>query len=97
MKCEDIAYNLMVANATGKPPIMVGPRKKLKCSATSCDNLGSLSSAVNYLEERSRCLDYFLHFYSSDPLSQVQFQADLVLYRDSFPHSLKKFNDIGSL
>ena len=72
MNCEDIAFNLMVANATGKPPIkvtclfgppalpQVGPRKKFRCSTPSCENQGMLSSAADHLEERSHCLDTFL-------------------------------------
>jgi len=98
MNCEDIAFNLMVANATGKPPIKVGPRKKFKCSTPSCENVGMLSSAAGHLEERSRCLDLFLKLYGDPcPLRQVQFRADPVLYKDNLPASMKKFNDMGSL
>jgi len=98
MNCEDIAFNLMVANATGKPPIKVGPRKKFKCSTPSCENVGMLSSAAGHLEERSRCLDLFLKLYGNPcPLKQVQFRADPVLYKENLPPEMKKFNDIGSL
>lgn len=98
MNCEDIAFNLMVANATGKPPIKVGPRKKFKCSTPSCENVGMLSSAADHLEERSRCLDLFLKLYGQPgPLKQVQFRADPVLYKDNFPLNMKKFADMGSL
>jgi len=98
MNCEDIAFNLMVANATGKPPIKVGPRKKFKCSTPSCENVGMLSSAAGHLEERSRCLDLFLKLYGDPcPLKQVQFRADPVLYKENLPPAMKKFNDIGSL
>merc|ERR1719394_8036 len=98
MNCEDIAFNLMVSNATGKPPIKVGPRKKFKCSTPSCENVGMLSSAAGHLEERSRCLDLFLKLYGDPcPLKQVQFRADPVLYKENLPPAMKKFNDIGSL
>eukprot|EP00092_Neocalanus_flemingeri_P000390 GFUD01000414.1.p1 GENE.GFUD01000414.1~~GFUD01000414.1.p1 ORF type:complete len:649 (+),score=231.35 GFUD01000414.1:83-2029(+) len=97
INCEDIAFNLMVANATGKAPIKVGPRKKFKCSTPSCENAGMLSASVSHLVERSSCLDKFLKIYGWNPLKSVQFRADPVLYKDSFPDSLKLFKDIGSL
>jgi len=98
MNCEDIAFNLMVANATGKPPIKVGPRKKYRCATPSCENVGMISSAAGHLEERSRCLDMFLKLYGEPcPLKNVQFRADPVLYKDSLPPAMKKFTDIGSL
>ena len=97
INCEDIAFNLMVANATGKAPIKVGPRKKFKCSTPSCENSGMLSASADHLVERSDCLDSFLKIYKHNPLKSVQFRADPVLYKDSFPDSLKRFRDIGSL
>ena len=97
INCEDIAFNLMVANATGKAPIKVGPRKKFKCSTPSCENAGMLSAAASHLVERSSCLDSFLKIYGSNLLNSVQFRADPVLYKDNFPDSLKLFKDIGSL
>jgi len=97
INCEDIAFNLMVANATGKAPIKVGPRKKFKCSTPSCENSGMLSASADHLVERSDCLDSFLKIYKHNPLQSVQFRADPVLYKDSFPDSLKRFRDIGSL
>eukprot|EP00090_Calanus_glacialis_P044882 TRINITY_DN8055_c0_g1_i5.p1 TRINITY_DN8055_c0_g1~~TRINITY_DN8055_c0_g1_i5.p1 ORF type:complete len:650 (-),score=220.36 TRINITY_DN8055_c0_g1_i5:129-2078(-) len=97
INCEDIAFNIMVANATGKAPIKVGPRKKFKCSTPSCENAGMLSAATSHLEERSSCLDSFIKIYGHNPLKSVQFRADPVLYKDSFPDSLKMFKDIGSL
>ena len=66
-----------------------------------------------HLEERSRCLDFFLKLYGDpSPLRQVavdccveilndrfqvQFRADPVLYKDNLPAAMKKFNDMGSL
>jgi len=97
INCEDIAFNLMVANATGKAPIKVGPRKKFKCSTPSCENSGMLSASADHLVERSDCLNSFLKIYKHNPLQSVQFRADPVLYKDSFPDTLKKFKDIGSL
>jgi len=97
INCEDIAFNMMVANATGKAPIKVGPRKKFKCSTPSCENSGMLSASAGHLVERSSCLDSFVKIYGLNPLKSVQFRADPVLYKDSFPDSLKRFKDIGSL
>jgi len=97
LNCEDIAFNLMVANATGKAPIKVGPRKKFKCATPSCENAGSLSASASHLGERSSCLDRFIRIYGHNPLKSVMFRADPVLYKDSFPDSLKLFKDIGSL
>jgi len=97
INCEDIAFNLMVANTTGKAPIKVGPRKKFKCSTPSCENAGMLSAAASYLEVRSKCLDNFLKLYGVNPLASVEFRADPVLYKDNFPENLKLFKDIGSL
>jgi len=97
INCEDIAFNLMVANATGKAPIKVGPRKKFKCSTPSCENAGMLSAAASHLVERSSCLDRFLKIYGRNPLQSVQFRADPVLYKDSYPDNIKLFKDIGSL
>lgn len=97
INCEDIAFNLMVANATGKAPIKVGPRKKFKCSTPSCENSGMLSASASHLEERSSCLHNFIKMYGHNPLKAVEFRADPVLYKDNFPDNLKMFKDIGSL
>lgn len=97
MNCEDIAFNFMVANATGKAPIKVAPRKKFKCSTPSCENLQMLSSAMGHLVERSVCVNKLVDWYNRMPLRSVEFRADPVLYKDSFPDMLKMFNDIGSL
>ena len=97
INCEDIAFNLMVANATGKAPMKVGPRKKFKCSTPSCDNAGMLSASASHLEERSHCLDKFVKIYGHNPLSQVEFRADPVLYKEDYPDTIKLYKDIGSL
>jgi glucuronyl/N-acetylglucosaminyl transferase EXT2 len=47
--------------------------------------------------ERSQCIDMFSAIYGSMPLQTVEFRADPVLYKDTFPEKLKRFNDIGSL
>jgi len=95
INCEDIAFNLMVANATGHPPIKVGPRKKFKCSTPACLNSGMLSASAKHLEERSSCLDKFVKIYGHNPLKSVFFRADPVLYKENFPIQLYK--DIGSM
>jgi glucuronyl/N-acetylglucosaminyl transferase EXT2 len=56
-----------------------------------------LSADLNHMMERSQCIDRFSSIYGSMPLQTVEFRADPVLYRDSFPEKLKRFNDIGSL
>ena len=150
MNCEDIAFNLMVANATGKPPIKVYKiiESKVKTFLHIClqgwskekvqmfnSQLWECGDALQccrwpqwplirkkctfvfphpgHLEERSRCLDFFLKLYG-DPsplrqvavdccveilndIFQVQFRADPVLYKDNLPAAMKKFNDMGSL
>ena len=87
----------MVANATGKAPIKVGPRKKFKCLTPSCENSGMLSASASHLEERSKCLDQFVSIYGFNPLKTVQFRADPVLFKENFPLDVKLFNDIGTL
>jgi len=101
LNCEDIAFNLMVANATGKAPFKVGPRKKFKCSTPSCENAGMLSSNSGHLEERSKCMDMFIKIYKEDGyrgnLEKVEFRADPVLFKEKFPDAMKEFRAIGSL
>ena len=97
INCEDIAFNMMVANATGKAAVKVGPRKKFKCSTPTCENSGMLSASPAHLEERSSCLDKFVKIYGRNPLQSVQFRADPVLYKDKFPNIIKMYKDIGSL
>ena len=97
INCEDIAFNMMVANATGKSVIKVGPRKKFKCSTPTCENSGMLSASPAHLSERSSCLDKFVKIYGHNPLQSVQFRADPVLYKDKLPSIIKMYKDIGSL
>nr|CAD7570759.1 unnamed protein product [Timema californicum] len=95
MNCEDIAMNFLVANVTQKAPIKVTPRKKFKCP--ECTNTEMLSADLNHMMERSQCIDRFSAIYGYMPLQTVEFRADPVLYKDTFPEKLKRFNDIGSL
>ncbi|XP_077293542.1 exostosin glycosyltransferase sotv [Arctopsyche grandis] len=95
MNCEDIAMNFLVANLTNKPPIKVAPRKKFKCP--ECTNTEMLSADIGHMTERSACVDRLSHIYGRMPLKTVEFRADPVLFRDTFPQKLKWFNDIGSL
>ncbi|KAF5277438.1 hypothetical protein FQA39_LY06251 [Lamprigera yunnana] len=95
MNCEDIAMNFLVANVTNKPPIKVAPRKKFKCP--ECVNNEMLSADMGHMIERSKCVDRFTKAFGRMPLKSVEFRADPVLYKDSFPEKLKRFNDIGSL
>lgn len=56
-----------------------------------------LSADLNHMVERSHCIDKFSAIYGRMPLEVVEFRADPVLYRDTFPEKLKRFNNIGSL
>lgn len=56
-----------------------------------------LSADLNHMVERSHCIDRFAAVYGRVPLRTVEFRADPVLYKDTFPHKLKRFNNIGSL
>ena len=62
INCEDIAFNLMVANATGHPPIKVGPRKKFKCSTPACLNSGSEKLFVFVNSTSNSKMDYSIYF-----------------------------------
>lgn len=96
MNCEDIAMNFIVANVTGKAPVKVTPRKKFKCP--ECSNNEMLSAdVVRHLTERSVCINRFADAFGVMPLKTVEFRADPVLFKDSLPEKLKKFNDIGNL
>jgi glucuronyl/N-acetylglucosaminyl transferase EXT2 len=96
MNCEDIAFNFLVANLTGKPPIKVTPRQKFRCP--ECPNGVALSADLGgHMVERSECISKFAQIYGMMPLRTVDFRADPVLFRDDFPSQHKWFNDIGSL
>jgi len=96
MNCEDIAFNFLVANATGKPPIKVTPRQKFRCP--ECSNGVILSADLGgHMVERSECISKFAQIYGMMPLRTVDFRADPVLYREDFPSEQKWFEDIGSL
>ncbi|CAI9717518.1 exostosinexostosin-2-like [Octopus vulgaris] len=95
MNCEDIAFNFLITNTTGKAPIKVTPRKKFKCP--KCLNNSFLSLDLNHMVERTECINRFVDIYGTVALRTVEFRADPVLYKDNFPPMLKKFNDIGSL
>ncbi|RWS02309.1 exostosin-2-like protein, partial [Dinothrombium tinctorium] len=96
MNCEDIAMNFLVSNITGKAPIKVTPRKKFRCP--ECTTVETLSAdVVRHLNARSECINKFASIYGSMPLKMIEFRADPVLYRDSLPEKLKKYNHIGSL
>lgn len=95
MNCEDIAMNFLVASVTRKAPIKVTPRKKFKCP--KCTNTEMLSADLSHMRERSHCINKFAEIYGGMPLINVEFRADPVLFKDTFPEKLKRFNDIGSL
>lgn len=96
MNCEDIAFNFLVANTTGKAPIKVTPRQKFKCP--ECSNSIMLSADLDdHMVIRSECINNFAKIYGVMPLKSVEFRADPVLYKESFPSELKWFSDVGSL
>jgi len=97
MNCEDIAMNFLIANATGKSPIKVTPRKKFKCSTPECNNAAMLSNYQSHLTERSDCVNFLVKKYGYMPLQKAEFRADPVLFKDKFPEKLKNFVNIGSL
>ena len=97
MNCEDIAMNFLIANATGKAPIKVTPRKKFKCATPQCNNVDMLSSYQTHLTERSECINFLVEKYGYMPLVKAEFRADPVLFKDKFPEKLKNFVNIGSL
>jgi len=95
MNCEDIAMNFLVASVTRKAPIKVTPRKKFKCP--KCTSKDMLSADMTHMKERSNCINKFTEFFGGMPLIKAEFRADPVLYKDTFPEKLKRFNDIGAL
>ena len=96
MNCEDIAFNFLIANTTGKPPIKVTPRQKFKCP--ECSTAAMISGDMgDHMVERSECINRFTNIYGMMPLQTVEFRADPVLYKDPFPNELKWFSDVGSL
>ena len=84
MNCEDIAMNFLIANATGKAPIKVTPRKKFKCSTPQCNNVDMLSNYQSHLTERSECVNFLVEKYGYMPLKKAEFRADPVLFKDKF-------------
>lgn len=96
LNCEDIAMNFLVANATGRAPIKVTPRKKFKCP--ECVNSPMLSAdVVSHLNQRSDCINRFVKEFGRMPLQYVDFRVDPLLFKDNLPEKLKKFNHVGSL
>lgn len=56
-----------------------------------------LSTDFNHMLVRSKCINKFMEIYGRLPLRKVEFRADPVLFKDSFPAKLKRFKNIGSL
>lgn len=73
----------------------VAPRKKFKCP--ECTNTEMLSADLHHMVERSKCINKFADIYGKMPLKRVEFRADPVLYKDSFPAKLKRYKNIGNL
>ncbi|KAL6960284.1 GDP-mannose transporter [Sarracenia purpurea var. burkii] len=66
--CEDIAMSLLVANATGAPPIWV--KGKIHEIGSS-----EISSLKGHTERRDKCLNEFVSFYGTMPLVPTNVQA----------------------
>ena len=69
MNCEDILMNFVIANATGKAPIKVSPRKKFRCQDCSSAS-PSLSVDPRYFQlqniiiiKKEREKIFFNYFY----------------------------------
>jgi len=90
MNCEDLAFNFMISNTTGKSPIKVGPRKKFKCSTSQCTNPDSISGVQSHLIERSECLNMLVEKYGYMPLQSSE-------YRYPAKKHLKHLNTIINL
>lgn len=56
-----------------------------------------LSADLNHMLERSKCINKFEKIFGRMPLRKVEFRADPVLYKDSFPAKLKRFKNVGNL
>ena len=56
-----------------------------------------LSADSTHMVERTQCINQFSRDFRQMPLISVEFRADPVLFKDSFPNKLKRFNNIGSL
>ena len=94
MNCEDIAFNMLVAHVTRRPPLKVSTKYSFYCR--ECDTLvrnddfnkyGNDSAFLpvslrkGHYEKRTACLRYFAQVYGYNPLLYSQYRADSVLYR----------------
>ncbi|EDV25977.1 uncharacterized protein TRIADDRAFT_24279 [Trichoplax adhaerens] len=94
--CDDIAMNFLIANYTGKPPIKVTPRKRFQCSEC-VKNRKPLSTHLQYLENRTKCLNVFKRIYKRNPLVRSSFRIDPVLMGDNISSSFQKFPSVGAV
>ncbi|KAK6125943.1 hypothetical protein DH2020_040332 [Rehmannia glutinosa] len=67
--CEDIAMSLLVANATGAPPIWV----KGKIYEIGSSGISSLNG---HSDKRNKCLDDFVSLYGTMPLVSTNMKAE---------------------
>jgi glucuronyl/N-acetylglucosaminyl transferase EXT2 len=94
LNCEDIAFNFMVAAATGKAPIKVGPRKKFRAANAAS---GLSTELATYLEARSHCVNLFATWYGHMPLVKAEFRGDPLLFKEGLPVRLQRYPDLGTL
>lgn len=88
--CEDIAFNMLVAHLTRKPPLKATSKWSFGRTAGSSDEAASISLKPEHYEERSRCIQYFVSIYGYNPLLYSQFRADSVLYKAQVPEDTQK-------
>jgi len=93
--CEDIAFNMMVAHMTRKPPIKVTCRWNFYCAECQETNQTihqdyRLSSKTNHYLDRTKCLQYFISIYGYNPLLYSQYRADSVLFKTRLPLNKQK-------
>lgn len=94
--CEDIAFNMMVAHMTRKPPIKVTLRWNFYCqecqgwSNQTINQEYRLSSKTSHYLDRTKCLQYFISIYGYNPLLYSQYRADSVLFKTRLPLNKQK-------
>lgn len=56
-----------------------------------------LSADQGHMATRTSCINRFSIIYGRMPLKTVEYRVDPVLYKDSIPNKLKRFNNVGEL
>ena len=100
-QCEDILLNMLVAQATRRPPIKVTQRKRLqqqKQQSTTADAGGDQpqlqQQQLEEFQDRQVCLNSFAKELGGMPLLNSILRLDPVLYRDPVSNLRKKYRKI---